>query len=94
MAERNEPARIIPFPALVTTIAGRAAVARGITDFLGWTDAAERGYKGLSMMLAEKPRGSDAQPAQIRPLAHFVGPRARGHELRRQDENREIVGLA
>jgi (2S)-methylsuccinyl-CoA dehydrogenase len=26
------------------------------------TDPAERGYKGLSMMLAEKPRGSDADP--------------------------------
>jgi (2S)-methylsuccinyl-CoA dehydrogenase len=26
------------------------------------TDAAERGYKGLSMMLAEKPRGSDTDP--------------------------------
>ena len=26
------------------------------------TDTAERGYKGLSMMLAEKPRGSDANP--------------------------------
>jgi len=26
------------------------------------TDPAERGYKGLSMMLAEKPRGSDANP--------------------------------
>ncbi len=26
------------------------------------TDPAERGYKGLSMMLAEKPRGSDAHP--------------------------------
>lgn len=44
MAERNEPARIIPFPAPVTTIAGRVTVSRGITDLLGWTDAAERGY--------------------------------------------------
>jgi (2S)-methylsuccinyl-CoA dehydrogenase len=26
------------------------------------TDASQRGYKGLSMMLAEKPRGSDAAP--------------------------------
>jgi (2S)-methylsuccinyl-CoA dehydrogenase len=26
------------------------------------TDPAQRGYKGLSMMLAEKPRGSDAHP--------------------------------
>jgi len=26
------------------------------------TDPGERGYKGLSMMLAEKPRGSDADP--------------------------------
>ena len=26
------------------------------------TDAAERGYKGLSMLLAQKPRGSDANP--------------------------------
>jgi (2S)-methylsuccinyl-CoA dehydrogenase len=26
------------------------------------TDANERGYKGLSMFLAEKPRGSDAEP--------------------------------
>lgn len=26
------------------------------------TEAAERGYKGLSMMLAQKPRGSDADP--------------------------------
>ena len=26
------------------------------------TDPAERGYRGLSMMLAEKPRGSDANP--------------------------------
>jgi (2S)-methylsuccinyl-CoA dehydrogenase len=26
------------------------------------TDPAQRGYKGLSMMLAEKPRGSDANP--------------------------------
>lgn len=44
MAERTEPASIIPFPAPVTTIAGRVAMARGITDFLGWTEAAERGY--------------------------------------------------
>ena len=26
------------------------------------TDTNEPGYKGLSMLLAEKPRGSDAEP--------------------------------
>ncbi len=37
------------------------------------TDPAERGYKGLSMMLAEKPRGSDADP--------FPAPGMRGSEI-------------
>lgn len=44
MAEQTETASIIPFPAPVTTIVGRVTVSKGITDFLGWADPAERGY--------------------------------------------------
>jgi (2S)-methylsuccinyl-CoA dehydrogenase len=32
------------------------------------TDPAERGYRGLSMLLAEKPRGSDAEPFPVEGL--------------------------
>lgn len=44
MAEQHFPKNVIDFPAPLTTIAGRVLVSRGITDFLGFTDAAERGY--------------------------------------------------
>jgi len=44
MAEQINEYNIISFPAPVDTIIGRVVVARGITDVLGWTDAAERGY--------------------------------------------------
>ena len=37
-------AEIISFPAPVDTIVGRVVVTRGLTELLGWTDAAERGY--------------------------------------------------
>ena len=37
-------AEIISFPAPLDTIVGRVVVTRGLTDVLGWTDAAERGY--------------------------------------------------
>ena len=40
---------------------------------LARTDPAERGYRGLSMFLAEKPRGTDAEP--------FPAPGMRGSEI-------------
>jgi (2S)-methylsuccinyl-CoA dehydrogenase len=40
---------------------------------LARSDPAERGYRGLSMFLAEKPRGTDAEP--------FPAPGMRGSEI-------------
>jgi len=44
-----------------------------LMTLLARTDPAERGYRGLSMFLAEKPRGSDADP--------FPAPGMRGGEI-------------
>jgi (2S)-methylsuccinyl-CoA dehydrogenase len=44
-----------------------------LMTLLARTDPAERGYRGLSMFLAEKPRGADAEP--------FPAPGMRGSEI-------------
>ena len=50
------------------------------------TNPAEKGYRGLSMLLAEKPRGSDHDPF---PAAGMIGHRDRGARLSRHEGIRD-----
>src|SRR5262249_22909489 len=50
------------------------AAGAGVMTLLARTDANEPGYKGLSMFLAEKPRGTDSDPFPVAGL--------RGSEIR------------
>ena len=63
-------------------------VRADLMTLLARTDPSEPGYKGLSMFLAEKPRGNDDEPL---PRQGHVGRRDRGARLSRHEGIRDRV---